>query len=74
MIVTGEGMLVERNLIMHNLWPGSYEGRREQKNFFYEASFNLEQAGAITFRDNIVSVTLELIKKLNICIVNKFTV
>ena len=58
MVITGDNFLVERNLIMHNLWPGSYEGRSEVKNVFYEGSFDIRDAGPITFRDNVVSITV----------------
>lgn len=56
MVVTGDGFQVERNLVMHNLWPGSYEGRVEVKNVFYEGSFELRNAGPITFRENVVCI------------------
>lgn len=57
MYVYGDGHQIERNTIALNLWTGSYNGRSESKNVYYESSFEMAKVGSITFKDNIVSVS-----------------
>lgn len=54
MFIQGDGHVIEGNVIAHNLWTGSYQGRSEKKNVDYSANFELVDAGDITVKDNIV--------------------
>jgi len=56
MVVDGRDHYVKGNMVALNLWPGSYEGRRELKNVAYESSFELTKARESKFYDNIVSI------------------
>ena len=68
MLIHGTGHTIERNTIALNLWPGTYDGRNEVKNVFYEASFEMVGARDITFHDNIVrSLTYLLVLHVNSC-------
>ena len=68
MLIHGTGHTIERNTIALNLWPGTYDGRNEVKNVFYEASFEMVGARDITFHDNIVRrLTYLLVLHVNSC-------